>query len=638
MAGEEPGRRRNVRSMDGRHRDFGVGKRVAWTVFVALYLHIMSRARKTKRQPPASPNTPQRRVRWQRDIAAVAIIVALGLVVYGRCVTFEHVRYDDPQIVFENPHVNTGLSVENVLHAFTTPNYGLYQPLPAISFMIDVELFGDWDGGYHLVTMLWHIACAVVVFLVFRRLLGNFPVAFAVALLFTVHPVQAMVLNWIVARNEIMPALFLMLSVAWYQGFAVKRSFAAGGASVFFMLLAILCKQTAVLLPVALLLLDYWPLKRIELTWRAPATLIRRVFWLTLEKIPWAVVSAVGVFFALYGKRDMFEVAERNTFETILNNMGGAFVSYARYLLHFLYPVRYVFSYPAAAEQPASGAVIILSAVILLTITALTLALCVRRPYLVVGWGWFGLMLLPVSGLVAFADEAIALRYLYVPAIGFYLIMAQALYDRAVPDAAQDAAEPNATHPGARFWGPVTAIVVVWALLAFWQSGFWRNTETLATRALAVTNNVNPVAHNYLSHIREAEGRMEEADEHARLAAENAPGVVGFQYNYAGTLLRQQRFQEAEELLAPLLPDHGDHASLLNRYAESLRGMGRMEKAQKYLEQALEHHPHHPTTLFNLAMLSAWREETEQAKHYLERLLQVRPDHERGRALLESLE
>ncbi len=410
------------------------------------------------------------KLKLSRDALVLFSLALLCVVVYGRCLTFEHTLYDDPKIIFENEHVMAGLTWDSIRWAILNPNFGLYMPLPTLTFMLDRELFGDWDGGYHGMTLLWHILCVCLFYWVLRRLTGNFAAVLVAAALVAVHPVQAMTVNWISARNEIMPAVFMLLSVEMYrrygemgggkdikdlkdikdgmggigvrgQGAGTRKehcgagvsSSAFGGRLAFYVLsvgcmfLGIMSKQGIVMLPVVLLLLDYWPLGRIEISFRAFGTTLRRAVVLVLEKLPWFALSGLGAIFAVYGKRD-FGAFQGETLLSPVQNIGFVVTAFARYLFHIIYPERYIMAYSAAGWDPAWW-MIGGTAVLLFGITALALTQLWKRPWVIVFWGWFVCFLLPVSGLVRYAAESIALRYLYAPGMGLYLLAGFGLWE-----------------------------------------------------------------------------------------------------------------------------------------------------------------------------------------------------------------
>lgn len=572
----------------------------------------------------------------KREIMAVFLILVLGGIVYGRCVTYDYVLYDDPNVIFQNPEVLAGFSLAGVYWAFSSPNFGLYHPLPTVSYMIDRELFGDWPGGYHLVTLLWHLVCAATLFLVLIRLFKNMPVALAASLLFTLHPVQAMTVNWIVARNEIMVTLFALLCVEFYRQYASKKDYRAAAFSMGFMLLAFMCKQGIVLLPAVLLLLDYWPLKRLEINFGNLKATLTTAVRLALEKIPWVAISGLGIFLAFFGKTQ-FHILDKNNLMSPLDNLGFAFVAYVRYLFHLLYPVNYVTAYSTATDWLKTWMVIGAVAILLL-ITLVALACYRRRPYLIVGWTWFVLLLLPVSGLVRYNSESIALRYLYAPGIGLYLMVSFLLYDLFRPKKSESESDGSVEIDAPiGFKGVVAVLVLLLAVVCFWQSGFWKNSEVLAQRAIVATGDNNAIAHNHLADIRIRQKLYGQAEMHMRKAMELEPKLMAYTYNYAVLLLRQERYQEALDLLAPLVDDNMHLVSIVSQYGAVLLALKRLQEANQYLEHAVELQPDYVPALFNLAFCLSQQKQNEKARQYLQRVLELQPDHTNARVLLDSL-
>ena len=601
-----------------------------------------------------------------RDVWVMAALALLCIVVYGRCMTFEHVLYDDPSIIFENEQVMAGLTWDSIQWAITKPNFGLYMPLPTLTFLLDRELFGDWAGGYHGMTLLWHILCVCLFYWVMRRLTGNFPAVVVAAALVAVHPVQAMTVNWISARNEIMPAVFMLLSVEMYRRYGefriqnselrignseFIRAALFYGVSVGCMFLGIMSKQGIVMLPVVLLLLDYWPLGRIEISFNAFGTTLRRATVLVLEKLPWFAVSGLGAFFAYYGKKD-FGAFEGEMLLSPLQNIGFALTAFTRYLYHIVYPERYIMAYSAAGWDPAwwmiGGA-----ALLLFALTALALWQLWRRPWLIVFWGWFVCFLLPVSGLVRYAAESIALRYLYAPGMGLYLLAGFGLWEVARingdshPLSSLKTALVNKHKPDKGmiigdcprlFWIITAILVLVSAGLAFRQSGFWKDSETLAQRALVVKDGRNAMAHNHLGVIRNRQGLRKQGFAHLAKCLELEPERNVWKTNYATALNQLGRYAETLEVVKPMLDQQPDSVVLLNLYGGALTGLLRFEEAKPHLERAIEIEPRHVPSLYNYGLCLQHTGRKDEARDYFERALAVQPTHRMAQQALESLQ
>lgn len=589
----------------------------------------------------------------RRDFFVSTLLCLLCLLVFGRCVTFEHTLYDDPNIIFENEEVQKGLTLESIRWAFTTPNFGLYMALPTLTFMLDVDLFGDWDGGFHGHTLLWHLICVVSFYVVMRRLTGSFAPVVAASLLVAVHPVQSMTVNWISARNEIIPAVFLLWSIDFYRQGALqkdnatlKRQLLCYSISVLFMLLGLLSKQGFVLLPAMLLLLDYWPLYRIRLQLDAPVDTLKRMVTLTLEKIPWFLLSFLGVALAFYGKKNFGAFADEKM-QSPFANIGFACVSFFRYLYHLVYPEKFMMAYTTLHWSPGwwmvTGA-----ALLLISITALGLLLLWRRPWLIVFWAWFVLFLLPVSGLVRYASESIALRYLYLPAMGIYLLLCFALYamiqyvlpvkasgkslsssgkKRARKEPGLEAEKKGRTEIHPLFWAIVLVVTVACAAQAYRQSGFWKNGEILAQRALTVSEGMSAIAHNHLSVYKDRQGLSSQAFSHAKAAFELEPGRGAWRANYATALSRQERFAECLEVSRPLLKTQPEDVMPNHLVGMALTGLGRYEEAIPYLEKAISIESRYVPALYNLGICLEQLGRLEQALEQYEAALAEQPTH-----------
>lgn len=591
----------------------------------------------------------------KRDWFILTLLIFLCVVVYGRCVTFDHTLYDDPQIIFENEHVQAGLTWESIQWAFMEPNFGLYMALPTLTFLVDRELFGDWTGGYHLTTLVWHILCVISFYWVMRRLTGLFTPIVLASFLVAVHPIQSMTVNWIPARNEILPPLFMLWSIYFYQRGTLqvevslrKKKLLFYGISLFFMFLGLLSKQGIVLLPAILLLLDYWPLNRIALRLDAPGETFRRMGVLIVEKIPWFLLSYVGVHLALYGKTDFAYKEEELVFSFV--NIGFSLTGYMRYIYHLVYPENYTMAYMVLRWTPAWW-MVLGSASVLILITAAALSLVWRLPWVIVCWGWFVCLMLPVSGLIRYADESIALRYLYAPGMGFHLFIALGLYSliryifpltevtptlRPGTDKKGQGKKPpkekvfsRDVHP--LFWGIAIVLIAASSAQAYRQSGFWRSGETLAQRALVVAKGKNTIAHNHLASYKEEQGLHNQALAHAKATFELEPDRNSWRANYAVMLARHERFAECLEISKPFLKDEPDSIVANNLVGLSFTGMGRYEKAMPYLEKAVSIEPRYVPAQYNLGICLEQLGHLEEALEHYDAALAEQPDHDGSR-------
>jgi protein O-mannosyl-transferase len=567
-------------------------------------------------------------VSHKHEYLGMALITVLCLLVFGRNITYDVFSIDIPKMIFNNPHIMTGLSWDNIWWAFTEPNLALYQPLLNIMHMMEGSLFGKWPGGFHVVTLLSHIACMCLFLWVMTRLLQNFAVAFAATLVMCIHPVQILVVSQIATRGEILQAFFMLLSVDAYRRYVQKSSSGAYVFSIAFMFVGMLFKQTIIMLPFALLLLDYWPLKRIDISFSEFKKTTQTALHLTLEKIPWLVLSFVGGCFAIFGKMQYDQISHHLSKLTPFSAVYFVVSGYARYIGHLLYPLRP--SYFEVYSETQTISFFLISIAVLILISTVALVFLWKRPYLIVGWLWFIVFMLPVSGILRYMMESIALRYLYMPAMGLYLAVFMGLYELATrKKAAVETSEEQAVDTGEStwYWPAVGVLTTIVALLAFWLNGFFVNTETTAEQILKVTHNRSALAHNALAVLRMQQQRFEEAEEHYKLCVEIQPESYLFYYYYAGALYKFEKYQKVVDVMAPAVEALPEASEYLELYSLGLMATGRYSEARKHLEKALEIEPNTISLLQNLAYCLILQGNYEDAQPYLEKGLRIEPDN-----------
>jgi tetratricopeptide (TPR) repeat protein len=573
----------------------------------------------------------QEPVSHKSEYLAMTLIAVLCLLVFGRNVTFEVFSLDLPKIIFDNPHIITGLTWENIRISFTQPTLALYQPLTNITFMLDSHLFGSWPGGYHLMTLLWHVACMCLFFWVMMRLIENFAVVFAATLLMAIHPVQILEVSQIGPRTEIMQAFFMLLGVDAYRRYAQKGSYKAYWLSVFFMGMGLLCKQTIVMLPAALLLLDYWPLNRIEISFRNFRNTLQAAFNLILEKAPWFALSLLGAWLAVYGKMQYTQLSYHVSKLTVPDAIYFVITGYARYLGHLAYPLRLAY-FEVYSEEQTLG-FFVLSAATLAVITAVALILIQRRPYIIVGWLWFIVFLFPVSGVVRYMMEAIALRYMYMPTMGIYIAVFMGIYELALRIRSKETATQE-EKPASLYnqmpwwyWAGVGIVASVLAVLSFWQNGFFRDTETIVTHVQKITGDKSALGHNLLAVLRVQQGRPEDALEHFKRSVEIQPESHLFRFYYGGALYELGKYQEVVSVMEPAIRAVSDAPEYLELYSLGLMAIGRYSDAEKYLKNALDIEPDTISLLQNMAYCLILQGKLNEANPHLEKALKQEPEN-----------
>ncbi len=463
-------------------------------------------------------------------------LAALTVALYAPALSCGFVAFDDPVYVTENRHVQAGLTLDGLAWAFRATVVGNWHPLTMLSHELDCQIYGLRPWGHHLTNVLLHAANTALLFLVLMRLTGAVWRSACVAALFAAHPAHVESVAWVAERKDVLSAFFWLLAVwacvRYVEEFKVQspKSKTFRGLSIVLFALALMAKPMAVTLPLVLLLLDFWPLDRVRgLDWPAWRRLAAEKWPLLALSAVWCGITiwAQGVGQAVASAADL-SIAERINHTTI---------SYLHYLRVLVFPWRLSAYYPYQHHEPvvlgaAAGAVLAL-------MTWLAVAGARRRPYLAVGWLWFLGMLVPVIGLVQVGGQAWADRYLYLPSIGFFIMVVWA------------GTEWAARHPAVKLLVPLAGAACVAVTSVELQ--YWKDTSTLYGRAMRVTAN-NYLAMTLVGVVEEDKGKLDDAIRLYRRAVACKPA-----------------YPEAHFFLGRALEGKGRTAEAMSEYREALR-------------------------------------------------------------------
>jgi protein O-mannosyl-transferase len=506
-------------------------------------------------------------------------LVLLVLLSYWGVWTFDFISLDDPVYVIENPRVH-GLSSENVQWALTSAHGLHWAPVSWLSFMVDHEIWGLAPGGYHLTNLVLHAIAVVLLFVALSRMTGAVWRSGLVAALFAAHPVHVEAVAWISERKEMASSLFWMLALGAYLFYTRAPSFRRYLPVAAAMALGLMSKATLVTLPLLLLLLDYWPLERL----RSRGDLRR----LAIEKAPLAALSlASSLATSLFFRQSIIPLDALGVEARLANAATG----YVRYLRLFLWPVDLAGFYPHAGPDARLVGAPIAAAVLLLGITALAVRWRGAAPYLLTGWLWYLIALLPVIGLVQVGDQAIADRYLHIPSIGLSIalvwgaaeLVAKAGVRRSVVTAA------------------AAALVLTLALATQLQATYWRDSASVYQRAIDVTGGAFLPHYNLASELAKA-GRLEEAATHYESARRFNPRSAVASSDLGLCYLRLGRKSDALAALEEALRLDPEDATAHQNLGLLLASDGRLQEAIARFRQAIEIDPTLEDGYFNLAL------------------------------------
>jgi protein O-mannosyl-transferase len=532
--------------------------------------------------------------RTQNSALTVVICIFLAAItwgVFGQTLRHDFVNYDDETYVYGKPIVTDGITLPGVVWAFTRSHARNWHPLTTISHMLDCQLFGLKAGGHHFNNVLLHSVAVLLLFLILRAMTGAIWRSAFVAALFAIHPLRVESVAWIAERKDVLSGVFFMLTLAAYLRYVRKQTLGRYVIVAIVFACGLMSKSMLVTVPMVLLLIDYWPLQRI--------VDLRTLRELAVEKIPLLVLSALSCVATIVAQGGPGGEMEPFPLTWQISN---ALVSYLIYIWQMFCPLHLAAFYPHP-ENTLPVWEIILATVLLVAISGAAIALRRKCPYFITGWFWYLGMLVPVIGVLQIGMQGHADRYTYLPQIGLYLSMTWAIADLS-----------NSWRYRRGVLGFSAAFVLIalgWSARS--QVPYWRNSEILWNRILAVTSN-NYVAHNNLGVLLERRGQVDDAMVHylqtLRIQsvtgqARHNLGLARAHTNLASALLRKGNIDEAIvhcNTALRLRPNFAEaHTALGNAFLQERA----MAEAVMHYEKSLAITPEAPLVLNNLALIFA---------------------------------
>jgi len=496
----------------------------------------------------------------KKQLIVYLVLTVVTFAVFWQVNQHDFITFDDRAYVTENLHIQSGITWEGVRWACTTKYFGLWNPLVWLSYMADYQLFGLHAGGYHLTNLILHILSTLLLFWLFCRMTGALWRSAFVAAIFALHPTHVESVAWIAERKDVLSAFFWMLTLCLYVYYTEKPVVRRYLLVVFAFVLALMSKPMVVTLPVVMILLDYWPLRRFE------SHKGNLLLWQLKEKIPLFILSSILVAVTLYSPDNSslktFALSERIT---------NAVVSFVTYPVKTLWPYDLAVLYPFARQIPlwqVAGA-----SIIIIFISIFAILMVKRIPYFFAGWLWYAVTIAPVIGLIQISlttPYSMADRYHYLPSIGIAVMLAW-----GIPDLIKNKEiRRNFIFPAGIFF------LAVMAFLSWRQCGYWRNTTSLFSHALQVTKD-NHVAHNNLGIAFFTEGKTEEAIYHFKEAIRLTPDDAEPYFNMGTIYDKQGDYKSA-------LNNFNKAVALTPDYADAYINRGNVYSKQGDYQRAIE--------------------------------------------------
>jgi protein O-mannosyl-transferase len=537
------------------------------------------------------------------------LLIALTLIGFWQVLGNDFVNYDDDEYVTDNLQVQKGLTWEGTVWAFTKYHSANWHPLTWLSHMLDCQIWGLNAMGHHLTNLVLHILNTLLLFYLLSRMTGSVYRSGFVAALFAVHPLHVESVAWVAERKDVLSTFFLMLTLLAYAGNARDGGKSRYILVVLFYALGLMSKPMLVTLPLLLVMLDYWPLGRFETAKGA-----RAVNRLLLEKVPFALLAAGSCVVTFIVQRSDGAVKALEGL-TLGIRAANAVVAYVAYIIKMFWPAKLAVFYPHP-ENTLPGWQVIASAVVLVLITAVAIWFGRKRRYLMVGWLWYVVTLVPVIGFIQVGWQSMADRYTYIPLIGLFVIVAWGVPELLV-FLGERTTRPREIRTSVLTPISISALVIVALTAATWlQVRYWENSRALFERAISVTTG-NYVAHENLGLALDKEGLTEEAMAQYRKVIAIRP-IFAEAYNNLGIALSKQgRNSEALDAYREVVKLRPEEPAGWFNMANALAMAGEFGGAEQAFREAVRLKPDFGDAHVGVAMALYMRGDYRQAWHYI---------------------
>jgi len=579
--------------------------------------------------------------------------------IYSQVQDHEFIIFDDYQYIKDNWNIKSGLTSESISWAFTTFYAYNWFPITWLSHIIDYQLYGLNPKGHHMTNLLFHITNALLLFIILMRMTGKlWRCAFIVAM-FAFHPLNVESVAWVAERKNVLSTFFWLLTMWAYIPYAEKPTIKKYGLVLMFFALGLMSKPMLITLPFVLLLLDYWPLRRLKLEQggsdnevpvKSQYHVKSELLKLMLEKVPLFVLTTGSCILTLIAQQEGALINANNL--SLTTRLKNAVVSYLEYLKKMIWPYDLAVFYPHPQSSLADWKWVVCF-VVLVTITAICIKFIKKAPYFTVGWFWYIGTMVPVIGIVQVGMQAMADRYAYIPLIGIFIIFAW-----GVPELISKWNQKEKVLSVS-----VGIIILILLITTGGQVNHWRNSITIFKHALKVANenSYNPYLINYylgdafwdkrktseaISHykmaiklnpsyaptynnlgiIMGAEGKTEEEISLYKMAIKINPDVAEAHYNLGNILSLKGKIKEAISHYKMAIELNPNYAQAHNNLGNILGAEGNNEEAISHHKMAIELNPDSAQAHNNLGIILGAEGKTEEAISQFKMAIELNPD------------
>jgi tetratricopeptide (TPR) repeat protein len=548
-----------------------------------------------------------------RTWGTILFILLLTFLVYWGVNAYDYIHLDDVDAIVKNPQVAHGLSLKSIAWAFSTNYcYGYWMPLSWISFMFDVQLFGLNPGASHVINLLFHCANILLLFAVLKGLTGLHWQSAAVAACFALHPIHVESVVWISERKDVLSTFFWLLAMVAYIRFIKKRTTFNYSLLTISFVLGLCAKPMLVTLPFALLLIDFWPLGRIAPDGKAGFNYKNLKLCIT-EKLPLFFLSFIWVCITMC----YMEPDKTSSFAVLAlsDRIANALVSYCAYAGKIFYPVNLGIYYPHPYPHGFPLWKIAGAGVILAAVSVAAVRYVKKVPFVPAGWLWYLGTLVPVIGLAQTGSQAMADRFVYVPAIGIYIIIVWGISGLINASGIK-------THP--LFAGILAILAIALSIAGAHQRSYWKNSLSIFGHTLAVTTG-NHIIHNNLGMILYKNGESDKALAHFQAALSANPDNE-FAWNNLGIYYSDRdSVQAAWYCFSEAVRRKPNFTAVYYNLGKISERAGNDSNAILWYNKYLRFYPDHVLSLKSLGLIYIRRNDPDAALRYLNKAILLQP-------------
>ena len=489
----------------------------------------------------------------------ILLLILIPIFSYGQLFSHKFVNYDDETYLIYLIGINNQGLLSVVSSISTDIVNANWHPVTLLSLFIDFSISGGSPAWFHLSNLIIHVLNGIILFVILNHFSFDKRISFLVALLFLLHPVQVEAVSWVAERKGLLAAFFALLSTLFYLMHIEKdkRIFLFFSAAMFAM--SLLSKASLIMLPILLLMIDWWPMGRIN----SASDLAKKV----KEKYLFILIAVLFSIITIYVHGKSGALTDISTI-SISERLIHIFVIYKQYLQQFIYPFELSVFYPY--ERGRHWLQIFFAIIILVSITIIAVKKINKFPYILFGWSWFIVMLFPVAGLVQTGGHDHADRYMYFPIIGLLII--------AILLTVEICTRFN-VRPLIKY-GATISFIIILSIITFITIIPWKNTYTLFFNALMYTEN-NFIAHRNLSTAYLSDGILDDGMMHYEKARSIRPDFVSL---YDGVSHKLTLIKEYD-LAVKVLSD-GIESGIEN--GEIYRKIAQIELVNKNYNKAIE--------------------------------------------------